>query len=310
MCVNSPFCSPSGSDTYLFLRNDDSAIAAKYRQRIETWYKGYASLLDKQFRDEFCKQPERRYWELVVADTIETKTDLKLDWTRKQLKQAPTPDIITSYGNHCVWVEATTTGHGIPGNPNSVPSLPDPDSPDEDSDDDDGESRLSGSDRRELGLRIQNSFVEKARKLCALNASGFNIVAIGGGTISSAQWHNNILNWRDVASFFYPFSPQHLINLDGSPVSSIRELELEKIGTTETVMKAFASRQLPHEHVAGVLFSTHGIAGLSSLMKPAVWWVENPYCPNSLLLRPAFAGINRIIVHAERRKIEYLPPIT
>lgn len=301
------FCNPSGSDTYRFLRNDDSAIADKYRKRIETWYGRYKSLLDKQFRDKFCRQPEQHYWELVVAHTIETNTDLKLGWTRKQPKQAPTPDFITSYGKHCVWVEATTTGHGDSRKPSSVPALPDPVPLDEVNSDFD-EPSVGGSERRKLGLRIQNSLRTKAKKLLKLNGSGSNIVAIGGGTISSAQWHNNIFDWRDVASFFYPFEPPRLINWDGAPVPPTIEVEFQKIGATDPVVKGFAYRQVPYEHVAGVLFSTHGIAGLSSLMEPCVWWVENPYCSNSLVLRPAFAGLDRIVVHAARRQIEYLPP--
>ncbi len=294
--VNDPFSSATGSELYHFLRCDDAAITAAYRERIARLFQRYEPILDQRFCSEFARQPERRYWELVVAALIEEKTDLKLNWRRQLTKNELTPDFKAEYAGDVVWIEATTTDRGAVDNPDRVPAISIED-----------EEHLCLSERRELGLRIQSSLSTKAKKLLPLNPEGVNIVAIGGGTIPTVQWNNNIFDWPDIAAFFYPFAPSRLANLDGTPVP-VREQEGLPRHNAEVIVKGFASRKIPHEHIAGVLFSTHSIAGLSSDMEPAVYWIENPFCPKAVGLRPAFVSIHRVIVHAKRRQIEYLAP--
>lgn len=292
--MNAPFDSPKGSDTYLFLRSDDSDLAKAYRRRIVAWHERYESLLDLDFCSKFACQPENRYWELVVADLIENRSDLGLYWSRVRTKNAETPDFKADYAGRCIWIEATTTGRGT-GRDWVPPLVPD-----------DGQEHLGGSERRQLVFRVQNRLSAKAKRLRKLNDAGINFIAIGGGEVPTAQWHNNIGSWRDIAALFYPVAPLALINLDGSPVAPKQELNLLK-SNSGPVPKGFGARDIAPAHVAGVLFSTHTIAGLSSEMNPSVYWIENPYCPDAELLRPAFAQLHRIIVEKAHRRVEYLP---
>ncbi len=286
-----------GSGTYLFLRNDDSKIAADYRCRVDEWWRRYAPILDKNFPQKFRNGPVQPYWELTVANLLENETDLQLRWDRRSSKTAPTPDFVTSYGEMEVWVEATTPRRGAEASQNAVAPLAF------------GEgSHVGGQEWHSLRLRILNSFSAKVRKLKALNPSGTSIIAIGAGEISSVQWHNNLLDWQSLAAVFYPFRPSFTVRLDGSQVPPTMEVDLEKAGTDKRVAKGFALRSLDHGHIAGVLFSTHTIASLVWPMEPVVYWVENPFSAASKHLRAAFAGVDRIIVHSERKIVEHLPP--
>jgi hypothetical protein len=87
-----------GSDPYLFLRNDDSEIAAAYRYRVEEWRQRYSPIFDKNFLQKFRIGPIQPYWELTVANLLENKTDLQLRWSRRTSETAPTPDFLASYG--------------------------------------------------------------------------------------------------------------------------------------------------------------------------------------------------------------------
>lgn len=307
MLEASLFRSEAGSENYRFLRDDRSDIATTYRRKIDEWWEHYQQLLDPDFDLKFPHAPVQRYWELAVADIIDRRTSLELRWNRVT---GETPDFITTYNDREIWIEATTVGRGEAGRPDSVPPRVYGD-----------EGYVCGAERRVLGLRLQNSLYTKATKLFELNGDGISIVAIGGGDVPTSQWHDNLIDWSWVASYFYPFAPQRRVRLDGGTVAHESEAGFYKLGAGEAIPKGLAQRALPlaagelppakrqvlNTHIAGVLFSPHTIASLSYRIDPEVYWIENPFCAEATALRPALTSLNRIVVQLHPRRIEYLP---
>ena len=104
-------------DTYRFIRDENTASAARLRSDTVNLWNTYRPYADKDFRKQLAHDFDARFGEMYLTCTLIHKS---FDVVPKQ-GRARGPDIKLTHASTTIWVEAVTPTTGVPGKPNSVP---------------------------------------------------------------------------------------------------------------------------------------------------------------------------------------------
>jgi hypothetical protein len=104
----------------LFINTDDEVERhVEYiRQSIAKMWDRFKPFADPDFKAEFCRQPDQRYWEMYLGNCL---LDRGFDLVPKKTETGP--DFCLKIGEKKIWVEATTVSSGQKDKPDHVPEL-------------------------------------------------------------------------------------------------------------------------------------------------------------------------------------------
>jgi len=169
---------------YQSLRAAEFPIEKEIKAGLEALWTRYEPYADANFRDEFARQPDNRFWEMYltvrlldVAKKVRAKADLA------RAARDVGPDICIYKGTRRIWIEAVSPDQGHQDNPDRVANLPE-------------DGRIDAEDeRRRVELRITTALVSKIEKFRAYRDAGIVddrdscLVAISGGQFALQAVH-------------------------------------------------------------------------------------------------------------------------
>ncbi len=118
---NSP---PDADQGYLNIRAAERDIERTIRDALEALWDHYEPYSDTDFRQNFARQPDARFWEMYL--TVQLLEAGKNVCPRSELRAADRdtgPDIRIVEGDYTIWIEARTPEPGEPANPDHVPEI-------------------------------------------------------------------------------------------------------------------------------------------------------------------------------------------
>lgn len=143
---------PEADTAYLNIQSALSPQEAAIRDALEAFWEIYEPYADTNFRQNFARQPDARFWEMyLTVKLLEAGKNVR---PRSELPAGDRdagPDIRVEEENCAIWIEAITPEPGDPSNVDRVPeTIPI------------REGRMAqASPRRQVELRISSALLEK-----------------------------------------------------------------------------------------------------------------------------------------------------
>jgi hypothetical protein len=177
---------------------------AHIREGLEELWSRYEPYADTDFRGEFARQPDTRFWEMYLAvSLLERGKKLRLRSELTAAQRDTGPDICIRKSSRNIWIEAIAPAKGAATNFDRVPDLF-PASSD----------ALKDPPRREVELRITSALLEKADKFKAYRESGVVgendscIVAISAGQFALQAAGEGLAH---AVTAVFPFGDEYFI---------------------------------------------------------------------------------------------------
>jgi hypothetical protein len=146
--------SPDVHIGYRNLRAAEFPIEQEIKSGLEALWGRYEPYADENFRQEFSRQPDNRFWEMYLA--VRLLDAAKKVRRRAELAQAVRdvgPDICIQKGTRRIWIEAVSPDQGRESNPDRVADWPA------------GEVRIDvEEERRQVELRVTTALSAKIAK--------------------------------------------------------------------------------------------------------------------------------------------------
>lgn len=149
--------------------DDETGSYIKYlRQHISNLWERFKNYADPHFKEEFCRNPDQRYWEMYLGCCL-----LDRGFDIKTNKAGP--DFCLNIGGKKVWIEAITASPGQENSPDCVPE---------------GALGIAQAvPRDKIILRYRASLAEKEKKYASYLKKGvveeddIKIIAVSGGSL-------------------------------------------------------------------------------------------------------------------------------
>lgn len=216
------------------------------KQSLEELWAQYEPYADTNFRTEFAKQPDARFWEMYL--TVVLLDAGKRVVPREKLPKAQRdegPDICIPKCKRRIWIEAIAPDRGEPDNLDSVPDLFAASA--------EGQAQDA---RRQVELRITSSLLKKRDVFETYRAKGIVgendscIVAISAGQFSLQAADTGLPH---AVTAVYPFGEEHFALDPASPkVLSLGHDYSPEIRRLANVDEPIPRSAFQHEHFAGV----------------------------------------------------------
>lgn len=113
------------STGYRNLKNAPAgSVPGEIKEGLEDLWHRYEPYADTNFRSEFAKQPEPRFWEMyLAARLLASRRKLRLRAELPSAERDAGPDICIPKGRRKIWIEAIAPGPGDDKNLDKVPDL-------------------------------------------------------------------------------------------------------------------------------------------------------------------------------------------
>lgn len=179
---------PNAHIGYRNLRAAEFPVEREIKIGLEALWARYEPYADANFRQEFSRQPDNRFWEMYL--TVRLLDAAKKVRPRAELAPAARdvgPDICIQKGTRRIWIEAVSPDQGHQNNPDRVADWPVE------------ERRIDAEEqRRQVELRITTALSSKIEKFKGYRNEGIIaerdscIVAISAGQFALQAVHSGL----------------------------------------------------------------------------------------------------------------------
>jgi hypothetical protein len=179
---------PDAHIGYRNLRAAEFPVEKEIKAGLEALWVRYEPYADANFREEFSRQPDNRFWEMYLSVRL-------LDAAKKVRSKAEVaraardvgPDVCIQKGTRRIWIEAVSPDQGHENNPDRVADWPAE------------ERRIDAEEqRRQVELRITTALSSKIEKFKEYRDNGMIderdscIVAISAGQFVLQTVHGGL----------------------------------------------------------------------------------------------------------------------
>jgi hypothetical protein len=231
---------------YQHIKTAQSPAEAAIKQGLDELWTQYEPYADTNFKTEFAKQPDARFWEMYL--TVVLLDAGKILVSREKLPKAQRdegPDICIPKRRRKIWIEAIAPDRGEPDNLDRVPDLFAASA--------EGQAQDA---RRQVELRITSALLKKRDAFEEYRQKGIVaeedscIVAISAGQFALQAVDFGLLQ---AVTAIYPFGEEHFaLDPEGKKVVSLGHDYAPLIRRLDNPKEPIRRSAFQHEHFAGV----------------------------------------------------------
>ena len=248
---------PDGADqSWISLKNRAVPVNAPLRQQLEFWWTIYEPYADADFRNEFARHLDQRFWEMLLTCFLLHHGKELVPRSKRPRKG---PDILVEEAGRRIWIEAVVLTPGDREKPDTVP-----------------ESQADGSvhnvPTNQLRLRASNALKTKRAAFCRYQDEGIVqtddlcVIAINTGALKFGS--------KGIENVVYPNT-----QWAGRREWLVRG-DIPKNSGARVEMVAFARPR--YKHIAGVVFSGSTPAVAAGRQPLDVRYFANPNSSQAL----------------------------